>query len=346
MEITQEPLIRSRWNFLRLLPCMFAFQWRRRHSVMWHLWRQPWWHRRHGKRRMTQTFTRQGYGPICEFLLGYFLPLYILDVEEFNGVTFRTLPPPVDLENPVWTGSTRTLRVTHLFLWWNFMILPTFMFSRSGNSMVTLSEFYHHRLISKIQFEPEVLELWGYPSFSLVEFYDITYIYVFEVGEFNNDTFRILPLTVDLENPVRTGSTGTSRLPIWWNFFYITYIYGFEVGNFNGDTFSILPLPVDLENPGWTGNTGTSRLPILLPGRIFWYYPYLCFRGRGIQWEHIQYFTTTGWPRKSSLNRKYWNFEVTHLFLWFNFRILPIFMFSRSRNSMVTISEFYHHRLT
>ena len=80
-------------------------------------------------------------------------------------------------------------------------------------------------------------------------------------------------------------------------FFYITYIYGFEVGNFNGDTFSILPLPVDLENPGWTGNTGTSRLPILLPGRIFWYYPYLCFRGRGIQWEHIQYFTTTGWPK-------------------------------------------------
>ena len=43
------------------------------------------------------------------------------------------------------------------------MILPIFMFSRSGNSMVTLSEFYHHRLTSKIQFEPEVLELRGYP---------------------------------------------------------------------------------------------------------------------------------------------------------------------------------------
>ena len=54
------------------------------------------------------------------------------------------------------------------------MILPKFMFSRSGNSMVTLSEFHHHRLTSKIQFEPEVLELRGYPSFSLVEFYDIT----------------------------------------------------------------------------------------------------------------------------------------------------------------------------
>ena len=45
--------------------------------------------------------------------------------------------------------------------------------------MVTLSEFYHHPLTLKIQCKPEVLELRGYPSFSLVEFYDITYIYVF-----------------------------------------------------------------------------------------------------------------------------------------------------------------------
>ena len=197
MEITQEPLIRSRWNFLRLLPCMFAFQWRKRYSVMWRLWRQPWWHRRHGKCRMTQTSTRQGYGTVCVFLLGYFLPLYALDVEEFNGVTFRTPPSSVDLENSVWTGSTRT-----------------------------------------------------------------------------------------------------------------------------------------------------SRLPIIFSGGILWYYLYLCFGGRGIQWWHFQNSTTTGWPRKSSLNRKYSNFEVTHLFLWWNFMILPIFMFSRSGNSMVTLSEFYHHRLT
>ena len=70
---------------------------------------------------MTQTFIRQDNGPVCKFLLGYFLPLYVLDVEE---------------------------------------------------------------LTSKIQFEPEVLELRGYSSFSLVEFY-ITYIYVFEVFEVN-----------------------------------------------------------------------------------------------------------------------------------------------------------------
>ena len=47
--------------------------------------------------------------------------------------------------------------------------------------MVTLSKLYHHQITSKIQFELKVLELRGYPSFSLVEFYDFTYIYVFEV---------------------------------------------------------------------------------------------------------------------------------------------------------------------
>jgi hypothetical protein len=68
--------------------------------------------------------------------------------------------------------------------------------------MVTLSKLYHYQMTSKIQFEPEVLELRGYPSFSLVECYDISYIYVFEVEKFNGDTFRILPLQDDLENPV------------------------------------------------------------------------------------------------------------------------------------------------
>ena len=82
------------------------------------------------------------------------------------------------------------------------MILPIFMFLRSRNSMVTLPKFYHYRVTSKIQFKPEVFELRGYSSFSLVEFYDITYIYVFEVEEFNGNTSRILPPPGDLENPV------------------------------------------------------------------------------------------------------------------------------------------------
>ena len=71
--------------------------------------------------------------------------------------------------------------------------------------------------------------------------------------------------------------------------------------------------------------------------------PYLCFWGRGIQWWHFQNYTTTGLPRKSSSNRKFWNFKVTHLSPLWNFMTLPIFMFSRSRNSMVTLSKLYHH---
>ena len=81
-------------------------------------------------------------------------------------------------------------------------VLNIFMFLRSGNSIVTLSELYHYRFTSKIQFEPEVLELQGYLSVSLVEFYDFTYIYVFEVEEFNGDTFKTLTQPDHLENPV------------------------------------------------------------------------------------------------------------------------------------------------
>ena len=173
------------------------------------------------------------------------------------------------------------------------------MFLRSGNSMVTLSELYHHRFTSKIQFEPEVLELQGYPSFSLVEFYDFTYIYVFEVEEFNGDTFKTLP---PLSWP-RKSSLNRKYWELWGypsvslvEFYNITYIYVFEVEEFNGG--------------------------------------------------HFQNSTTTGWPRKSNSNRKYWNFKVTHLSPWWNFMILPIFVFSRSRNSMVPLSKLYHHWLT
>ena len=68
--------------------------------------------------------------------------------------------------------------------------------------MVTLLKLYHYQITSEIRFEPEILEFRGYPSFPLVEFYDITYIYVFEVEEFNGDTFKTLPPPDHLENPV------------------------------------------------------------------------------------------------------------------------------------------------
>ena len=177
------------------------------------------------------------------------------------------------------------------------MILPIFVFSRSRNSMVPLSKLYRHWLTLKIQFEPEILELLGYPSFSLVEFHHSICIYVFEVEEFNSDTFRIIPPPVDLENSVRTGNTGSLRLLIFFN------------------------------------------------GGILWYYLCLCFRVRGIQWRHFQNYSTHDFPQKFSSNRKYWNFEVTHLSPWWNFMILPIFMFSRQTNSMDTLSPSYHYRV-
>ena len=68
--------------------------------------------------------------------------------------------------------------------------------------MVTLSKLYHYQITSEIRFEPEILEFRGYPSFPLVEFYDITYIHVFEVEEFNGETFETLPPLDDLKNPV------------------------------------------------------------------------------------------------------------------------------------------------
>ena len=104
-----------------------------------------------------------------------------------------------------------------------------------------------------------------------MEFYNITYIYVFEVEEFNSDTFRIIPPPVDLEN------SSTNRK--YWNFevthlfqlveFYdITYVYVFEFEEFNSDTFRTIAPTIFLKKSVRTGSTGTLRLPIFLPGGI------------------------------------------------------------------------------
>ena len=226
------------------------------------------------------------------FLLGYFLPLYVIDVEEFNGVTLRTLPPPVDLENPLWTGSTRTLR------------LP--IFSSGGILWYYLYLYFGGRGIQCWHFQNSNTTGWPRKS------------------------------SLNRKYPNFEGT----HLFLWWNFMILPIFIFSRSGNSKGNTFRILTPPVDLENPVWTGSTRTLRLPIFFSGGILWYYLYLYFRGQGIQWWHFQNSNTTGWPRKSSLNRKYPNFEVTHLFLWWNFMILPIFIFWRSGNSMMTLSEF------
>ena len=159
------------------------------------------------------------------------------------------------------------------------MILPIFVFSRSRNSMVPLSKLYHHWLTSKIQFEPEILELWGYPSVSLVEFYNITYIYVFEADEFNGHTFTFISLSRDFENPVRTGSTGTSRLPIfleldfwgqpvvvefWKCHYWIPRPWKHKYRWYHkippGKKMGNLEVPVFPVKPGFSRSTGSRRI--------------------------------------------------------------------------------------
>ena len=71
------------------------------------------------------------------------------------------------------------------------MILPIFMFSRQRNSMDTLSHSYHYRVISKIRFEPEVLELQGCPYFSNL---------IFEVNRWFKNSERVTIEFLDLEN--------------------------------------------------------------------------------------------------------------------------------------------------
>ena len=203
------------WNFLTFIIWLSSKNWCHYYFVGCHLWRHHGHQRGTGRRRNYNFLTVHSIKQDIHFFtfvkMCVLNPIYVFEVGEFNGDTFRTIPPPVYLENPVRTGSSGTSRLPiflpcgilwlYLYLcfrgrgiqWWHFQNSTTTSWPRKSSL--------------------EILELWGYPSVSLVEFYNITYIYVFEVEEFNGDTFRILPPPVDLEN-LWTGSTGTSRLPI------------------------------------------------------------------------------------------------------------------------------------
>ena len=128
-------------------------------------------------------------------------------------------------------------------MWLSYILLAKLMFSRSRNPMDSLSQSYRYCMTSKIQFEPEVLDLQRYPWFSLIEICFSNHTYVFEVKESNGHTF--------------------------------------------------------------------------------------C--------SH----TTIAWPRKSSLNRKYWNFKVTHDSPLSKFVFSTTLMLSRSKNQMDRLSQSY-----
>ena len=194
----------------------------------------------------------------------------------------------VDLENPVWTGNTGTLRLPIFFTGGISSYLPVFMFSRSRNSIVTLSELYHHRLTSKILVRTGSTGTLRLPICSLWwNFIISTYIYVFEVEEFNGDHFQNSTTT---GWPRKSNSNRKYRNFKGYPSFSLVEFYDFYLYLcFRGRGIQWWPLSklyhhwVDVENPVWTGNTGTLRLPIFFTGGISSFYLYLCFRGRGIQ---------------------------------------------------------------
>ena len=101
--------------------------------------------------------------------------IYVFEVGEFNGDTCSEFHHHRVTLKIQYKPEVLELRGYPSFSLVEFYdITYIYVLEGSENSMVTVSEFYYHRLTSKIQYKPEVLELRGYPSFSLVEFYDIT----------------------------------------------------------------------------------------------------------------------------------------------------------------------------
>ena len=119
--------------------------------------------------------------------------------------------------------------------------------------------------------------------------------------------------------------------------FYIIYV--FNVMEFTADIPTELPCLSDLENP--------SQLPVwkllmILSYKFLKFSDYSCFRGQGIHcWYFYRatLFELTRISRSTSGSRvpqRYWDDCI----LWI-FTIFPLFMFSRSRNPMLTFLPSY-----
>ena len=153
---------------------------------MSHLWRQLWWQRRHGKSRMTQTVTHRSYGPVCVLLLGYFLPVYVLEVDELNFEAFWTLPLPDDLKNPVWTVrrilQTKDFKITpqkwlfeHSAWYSRFISLLLHDLRVEDSSLMTFSTFQHSRDLQTKDFKVITSKV-GTWTFCLVQQIYFTYV--------------------------------------------------------------------------------------------------------------------------------------------------------------------------
>ena len=103
------------WNFLTFIIWLSSKNWCHYYFVGCHLWRHHGHQRGTGRRRNYNFLTVHSIKQDIHFFtfvkMCVLNPIYVFEVGEFNGDTFRTIPPPVYLENPVRTGSSGTSRL-------------------------------------------------------------------------------------------------------------------------------------------------------------------------------------------------------------------------------------------
>ena len=95
------------------------------------------------------------------------------------------------------TSGTEVLEGTDDCVLWIFDISSLFMFSRSSNRILTFLQSYHVWVTSKIQVNFRFRRYWW---FCLMDFWNFSTIYVFEVNESIADIPTELPCLGDLKN--------------------------------------------------------------------------------------------------------------------------------------------------
>ena len=187
---------------------------------------------------------------------------------------------------------------------------------------------------------------WMYWWLCLMNFWNFFTIYVFEVGEFISDIPTELPNLSDLENPgqlpVQEVLEGTDEFVLW--IFIISSAFMLWRSK---NPFLTFPMSCRV----WVTSKiqvnfryrRYSKVLMILSYRFLKFLHYLCFWGQGIYCRHSYRATTFEWPWKS---RSTSGSRGTDDFALCIFTISSVFMFSRSKNPLVTFLLSYHVRVT